>query len=72
MDSQTALTTAKQCSPAGKTLAKFRGKLFGNKNKLPPGTVDIPPSAFDYGSSMSMQQVDIVSADPYSMPECSP
>ena len=45
--------------PRSKTLAKFRGKLFGNKNKLPPGTVDIPPSAFDYGSSMSMQQVTL-------------
>ena len=43
--------------PRSKTLAKFRGKLFGNKKKLPPGTIDIPPSAFDYGSSMSMQQV---------------
>ena len=40
-----------------KTLAKFRGKLFGSKNKQPPGTVEIPPSAFDYQSSMSMQQV---------------
>ena len=42
--------------PRSKTLAKFRGKLFGNKKKQPPGTVDIP-SAFDYQSSMSLQQV---------------
>ena len=42
--------------PRSKTLAKFRGKLFGNKKKQPPGTVDIP-SAFNYQSSMSLQQV---------------
>jgi hypothetical protein len=42
--------------PRSKTLAKFRGKLFGNKKKQPPGTVDIP-SGFDYQSSMSLQQV---------------
>ena len=40
-----------------KTLAKFRGKLFGGRKKQPPGTVNIPASAFDYQSSMSMQPV---------------
>ena len=40
-----------------KTFAKFRGKLFGSKQRQPPGTVEIPPSAFDYQSSMSMQPV---------------
>jgi len=44
--------------PRSNTLASFRGKLFGSVKKLPPGTVDIPPSAFDYQSSMSMQQVN--------------
>ena len=42
-----------------KTLAKFRGRLFGSKNKQPPGTVEIPPSAFDYQSSMSTQPVSL-------------
>lgn len=49
--------------PRSKTLANFRGKLIGNKKKPAPGTVDIPPSAFDYQSSMNLAQVKSFTAD---------